>query len=113
MESTRRAQESYYLRLSEQAELEVGGPQQAAWLDCLEREHDNLRAALQGSLEQTGDDEAEQSIGDGREIALRLGAALRLFWRGRGQRREGRTFLERALAAGGSLADTRIDPSVR
>src|SRR6266487_2431878 len=113
MESTRRAHASYYLRLSEQAELELGGPQQAAWLDCLEREHDNLRAALQGSLEQTGDDEAEQSIGDGREIALRLGAALRLFWWGRGHWSEGRTFLERALAAGVSLADTRIDPSVR
>jgi predicted ATPase len=75
MESTRRAHAAYYLALAEQAELELGGPQQGAWLERLEREHDNLRAALQWSLEQAGNDEAR---GDKRslEIALRLGGAL-------------------------------------
>ncbi len=47
MASTRQAHAHYYLSLVEDAEVEIGGPQQAAWLDRLEREHDNLRAALQ------------------------------------------------------------------
>jgi predicted ATPase len=46
MESALRAHTTYYLRLSEQAEPELGGPQQALWLERLEREHDNLRAAM-------------------------------------------------------------------
>jgi ATP/maltotriose-dependent transcriptional regulator MalT len=64
-------------------------------LECLEREHDNLRAALQWSLEQAGDEEAGQR----REIALRLAGALFMFWWTHGHWSEGRTFLERALAA--------------
>ena len=95
MESTRRAHTAYYLALAEQAELELGGPQQAAWLERLEREHDNLRAALSWSLEQAGDEEAGQR----REIALRFGGALHMFWWTLGHWSEGRTFLERALAA--------------
>jgi predicted ATPase/DNA-binding CsgD family transcriptional regulator len=106
MERTRQAHATYCLALAEQAELELGGPQQAAWLDRLEREHDNLRAALSWAVEQG---ETQKSV----EMALRLGGALRLFWWGRGHWSEGRTFLERALAAGGSLPDPRIDPSVR
>ena len=98
MESTRRAHAAYYLALAQDAELELGGPQQATWLGQLEREHDNLRAALSWSLEQAGDEgvrEDERRM----EIALRFGGALRGFWRVHGQINEGRNFLERALAA--------------
>src|SRR5437763_17100 len=104
MESTRRAHATYYLALADLAELELGGPQQGVWLDRLEREHDNLRAALQWTIEQG-------EAGGSMEMALRLGGALRRFWWGRGHWSEGRNFLERALATG--LADTWIDPSVR
>jgi predicted ATPase/DNA-binding CsgD family transcriptional regulator len=104
MESTQRAHAAYYLALAEDAELELGGPQQAAWLERLEREHDNLRAALQWSLEQAGDEEAGQR----RETALRLAGALYMFWWTLGHWSEGRTFLERALAASEGVA-----PSVR
>ncbi len=95
MERTRQAHATDYLRLAEQAELELGGPQQAAWLDRLEREHDNLRAALSWSLEPAEDEKSGQRS----ETALRLGEALYLFWWTHGHWSEGRTFLERALAA--------------
>jgi predicted ATPase len=97
MESTLRAHAHYYLRLAKDAEVEIGGPRQAAWLNRLERDHDNLRAVLQWSLEQAGNKEAienERSM----ETALRLGGALRSFWVVHGHISEGRSFLERALA---------------
>ncbi|TMC84498.1 MAG: tetratricopeptide repeat protein, partial [Chloroflexi bacterium] len=105
MESTRRAHAAYYLALAEQAELELGGPQQGAWVDRLEREHDNLRAALSWSLEQAGDEEAGQR----QEIALRFGGALWKFWWTLGHWSEGRTFLQRALAASEGSEASSID----
>ncbi len=102
IESIRQAHAHYYLRLSEDAEVEIGGPRQAVWLERLEQEHDNLRAALQWFLEQAENKGATQ---DERcmEAALRLGGALRDFWRIHGHISEGRNFLERALAASGGI----------
>ena len=94
MEITRQAHAAYYLALAEAAEPELVGPQQAVWLERFEREYDNLRAALQWSLEQAGEEEARQR----NELALRLAAGLELFWKGRGHYREGQDFLERVLA---------------
>ena len=120
MESTARAHAQYYLSLADDVEVEIGGSQQGIWLDRLEQEHDNLRAALQWSLEQAGNEEATESERS-RETALRLGGALRRFWVVHGYLSEGRNFLERALAVGAahpedgraSLAGTRIEASVR
>jgi tetratricopeptide (TPR) repeat protein len=60
----------------------------------LEQEHENLRAVMQWSLEQA---EGERGDARTREIALRLGGALRQFWYMRSYFSEGRDFLERAL----------------
>jgi predicted ATPase/class 3 adenylate cyclase/DNA-binding CsgD family transcriptional regulator len=92
MEMALQAHANYYLRLTEEAEPEFGGSQQAVWLERLEREHDNLRAALEWLLKQG-------KAGENVEMALRLAGALEWFWKVRGYFREGRTFLERALAA--------------
>ena len=92
--AARQAHAGYFLHLAEEAEPALKGPLLVAWLDRLEREHDNLRAALQWALEK----------GRG-EIALRLGIALERFWVVRGIRNEGRAFLERALAGSAGVAD--------
>ena len=95
-EAARQAHATYYLTLAEASERELGGPRQALWLRRLEREHDNLRAAMDWSLKQGKDkDEIQRHM----EIALRLGGALRRFWQMHGHLKEGQTFLERALSA--------------
>jgi predicted ATPase len=82
----RRQHAVYYIDLAEQAEPELSGPQQTKWLEQLENEHDNFRAALGWAL-QAG--EPEQT--------LRLGAALGRFWFAHGHLSEGRHWLELAL----------------
>ncbi|HEU5097823.1 MAG TPA: tetratricopeptide repeat protein, partial [Roseiflexaceae bacterium] len=83
----RQAHAQYFLALAERAEAELTGPRQAEWLERLEAEHDNLRAALGWSREQNS-----------AEIALRLTGALWRFWYTRGYLSEGRRWLAQALA---------------
>jgi predicted ATPase/class 3 adenylate cyclase/DNA-binding CsgD family transcriptional regulator len=92
-EVTRQAHASYYLRLSEQAEPELRGMQQAMWLNRLEAEHVNFRAALGWALEN-----GEVEIG------LRLVGALWRFWMVRGYFTEGRGWLERVQARSSDAA---------
>jgi predicted ATPase/class 3 adenylate cyclase len=94
-EVARRAHAAYFLQLAEEAEAGMEGPQQAVLLERLEQEHDNLRAAMQWSLEHAG---------DGRAMALRLGGALYAFWFVRAYFSEGRDFLERALSRSDEVA---------
>ncbi|HEX2739398.1 MAG TPA: tetratricopeptide repeat protein [Rubrobacter sp.] len=86
-ETIRRAHAEYFLSLAERAEPKLWGPEDAAWLDRLEQEHDNMRAALSWALEH---EEAE--------LALRLGGALRWFWNMGGYYDEGRSWLEALVA---------------
>ena len=92
----RHAHAAYYLSLAEESERELVGPHQATWLEQLEREHDNLRAALEWALKPDEDrNEAQRRI----EVALRLAGALRRFWQMHGHLKEGQSFLEQALSA--------------
>lgn len=77
----------YMLRLAETAEPHLAGPEQAAWLNRLEMEHDNLRTALDWS--RTAQAKAARG--------LRLAGALILFWDTRGYFQEGREHLMAAL----------------
>jgi predicted ATPase/DNA-binding CsgD family transcriptional regulator len=88
-EAARRAHATWFLGVCERAEPLLSGPTQAAWLDRLEIEHPNVRAALAWSLDRADD-----------EVALRFGASLWRFWEVRGHLVEGRDWLERALAGG-------------
>jgi predicted ATPase len=80
----------YFLTLTEEAKAELNGPQQKTWLERLETEHDNIRAALSWALKH-----AEAGL------VIRLGGALWWFWRMRGHYSEGRRWLEEALAIKG------------
>jgi tetratricopeptide (TPR) repeat protein len=87
-EEVRKLHAEYFLALAEEAESGVEGPQQPAWVERLEEEHDNIRSALSWSLGQ----------GQDSELTLRIGAALGEFWNLRGYYGEGRSWLEEALA---------------
>ena len=83
---------TYYRALAEQAEPELTGAHQSEWLDRLEQENDNLRAALAWSLS----DRPERTETDD-PLGLRLAVALWRFWWVRGYFSEGRRWLELAL----------------
>jgi predicted ATPase/class 3 adenylate cyclase len=77
----------FFLALAEESEELLVGREQTRWLDVLEREQANLRAAI------------EWLGGEGHlENALRLGGALWRFWWLRGDVDEGRQQLESLLA---------------
>jgi predicted ATPase len=85
-EETRRRHAALFLEMAELADPEVRGPRQAEWLDRLELENDNLRAAMSWTL----------SAGNN-ETAVRLGWALHTFWLVRGHHREERRLMEATL----------------
>ena len=86
-EDLRQRHAEHFLALAEEAEPNLrGGPAEKEWLNRLEREHDNLRAALD-RLEDSGATERVQ----------RLAAALAPFWIIRCHVDEGERRLESAL----------------
>lgn len=87
--ATRRAHAEYFLALAEQAQGQLRGPEQAGWLERLEGERDNLRAAMRFFLADEQPD-----------AAARLACSLERFWYVRGDLADGRQWLEAALAAG-------------
>ncbi len=84
----RQAYVDYFLGLAEEAASALEGPEQRAWLERLERERDNLRAALQWAHERAAV-----------EVGLRLAIALGPYWERRGPLSEGRGWLDAFLAA--------------
>jgi non-specific serine/threonine protein kinase len=88
MDGVRSRHLEWCLNLAERAEPELQGRDQPVWLDLLEQEHDNFRAALGWSLET-----------DAVDGALRLAGALWGFWYVRGYWTEGRRWLENVMGA--------------
>ena len=76
-----------YVELAERAQPELQGKDQRRWLDRIELEHDNFRAALEYAI-----------AGRHGEEASRLSFALWRFWQVRGYLREGRAWADRVLA---------------
>ena len=92
-EAVRRAHAEYFLALAEEAERMLWGAEDAAWLERLEQEHDNMRSALAWAIEH------EEAT-----LALRVGGALRWYWYMEGYYGEGRRWLEAALGKDWSAA---------
>jgi non-specific serine/threonine protein kinase len=87
LESLLRRHAAYFLKLAEEEERASQGPLQRVWMDRLEIEHDNLRAALSRSLAPQGD----------MDMGLQLTGALSHFWYVREHHSEARMWLQRAL----------------
>ena len=96
-EATRRQHAQYFLRLTEQAEEGLKGPDAHEWVARLQLNRDNVWAAARRCLD------AQEP-----EIPLRLGSALRYFWQQFGYRDEGKRWLQEALAL-----ESEVPPVVR
>lgn len=83
-------QADWCLWLVEKAEQGLVSEVDAAWLAVLEAEHDNLRRALEWSLDPAH---------DRADLALRMAGGLWLFWYYHSHLFEGRRWLERAVRA--------------
>lgn len=86
-QAVRERQFHFFFALAEVAEDHLTGPEQTGWLDRMEVEHDNLRAALDWSL--CGVENAE--------AGLCMAVAESRFWAVRGHLGEGRLRLAEAL----------------
>jgi predicted ATPase/DNA-binding XRE family transcriptional regulator len=95
-EELKRAHVIYYLGLAEEAARAAQVTEQRRWLERLEAERANLRAALGWSLE-SGD------VDRGMSLAI----ALQGFWMLRGPLTEGRRWLETLVDAGGGSGALR------
>jgi predicted ATPase len=93
LEQAKEKHAAWFLDLAIEAEPQLPGPSAVSWLDRLENDHDNLRAALDWLGTQ----------GDGPRVVT-LAAAMWRFWWLRGHITEGRKQLETALAVDGATA---------
>ena len=90
-ETTKDRHAAAYQALAEAAAPKLFGPDRKKWLDRLELDHDNFRAAFDWAIAR----------GDPRR-ALSLGAAFWRFWQMRGHLSEGKARLETTLAMPGT-----------
>jgi predicted ATPase/DNA-binding CsgD family transcriptional regulator len=86
-----RRHRDHFATLAERAEAAWTGPDQLRWSQTLNREHANIQAAIEYCLRQPTE------VAAGQELAARLW----FFWIACGHLREGRYYLDRALARGG------------
>lgn len=96
LETLKHRHVGYFVRLAEEAEPRLTGPEQVAWMDVLESEHANLAAAITWATEHDA------------SSAVRLGGALWRFWL-RGHTASGRAWLEGALDADTASTPARVD----
>ena len=87
LDDVRRRHAAHFLSLAVEAEPHLTAHDQAEWLDRLDDEHANIRAALRWAIEAGQAESAQEAAG-----------ALWRFWQQRGHLTEGRARLEEILA---------------
>ncbi|MCV2368322.1 ATP-binding protein [Roseateles oligotrophus] len=90
----------YFFELSKQGRNGMRGPKQGEWLNRLEAEHDNLRAALGLAMADQGSVDPV--------VAVKLAVALQGFWILRGHASEGRAALQTMLQLPAVLASDMV-----
>ncbi len=93
----RRRHAQLFLDVSEEAFERLSGPEQSAWLERLDADFDNVRAALDWSL-RAGD----------AETVVRVFVALSRYWIARSRQREARRWLNEAVVLGGDRLPRRL-----
>jgi len=97
-ESTGSRHFAFFLALAEESKSKLRSGELILWLHLLERDYENLRGALEWSMQdhpvEAGNTPFEEYRG---QMALRLTAALYLFWKIRIYWRNGRAWLQHAL----------------
>ncbi|MFD3579866.1 ATP-binding protein [Streptomyces sp. NPDC058644] len=96
-DTLRRRHRDHYLALARRGDATWIGPEQFAWYDRMTAEHDDLRAALEYSLTEP----------EG-HTALELTGSLWFFWHGCGFVKEGRYYLDQALAVDTAPSPARV-----
>jgi predicted ATPase/DNA-binding XRE family transcriptional regulator len=101
-QTARRLHLHFFVAFAVEAERHFIRGVDPAWLNALEDEHDNIRAALSWALHM------ERAVAD-RTLGLRLAGTLWLFWYYHSHLEEGRRWLERAIG----IADMDEAPTPR
>jgi predicted ATPase/class 3 adenylate cyclase len=91
-----RRHEAYFLALVERAAPELSGADQRRWLGAIERDHDNIRAAMDRAVAAADAD-----------TSIRIGFAMWRYWQKRGHLLEAKRRLE-AIAAEPWSRDDRV-----
>jgi hypothetical protein len=90
---------NWCVTLVEAAEIQLTGPEQSTWLTRLDREHDNLRSALNWAHKRKH-----------AEGGLRIAGALWRYWTARGYYGEGRARLQGTLTLD---SGSSVSPAMR
>lgn len=96
LDRVRTAHAAYFLRLAESADPQVRGHEQLGWIALLDAEHDNLLAAMRHAVDV-----------EDAETAVRLVAALGVYWMILGNHTEAADWLRLALDVPG---DPPLEP---
>ena len=95
--SIRQAHAAYYVLLAEDGDSKFGGPDETAWLQRFDSEHDNFRAAFDGLKDS------------GRVVwGVRMAVALWRYWEVRDHLAEGTRRLSDSLALAGTRAPAAL-----